>query len=456
MDWDKLFSSKRLGGFSKSPDSRPGKATEGRSEFQKDFDRVVFSTEFRRLQNKTQVVPLPENDFVHTRLTHSLEASCVGRSLGKIVGDRVIRSNETYFTELGVTASDFEAVVAAACLAHDIGNPPFGHSGEEAISEYFRSQKAVKFLDGLSEKQIADLQNFEGNAAGFRLLTYTSPSHSEINFGLGLTFATLGAFTKYPKESLPVLQESRNASEKKYGFFQSEQEVFKEIAAELGLLLKADGADYGWHRHPLAFLVEAADDICYSIVDLEDGYKLGRVGFRTTEDFLLAIIGKSFTKLESNYKKIIDEKEKIGFLRALAINKLIWQCADLFSENAAGILSGSFDSHMTDGIPATPTLVEIERLSVKDIYKAQPIIEIEIAGFEVLAGLLDVFLNAIFNTESKYFQMVCQLLPDKCFDKDRKVFTDRYLNIIAVIDFVAGLTDNSAIGLYKKIKGISL
>lgn len=452
MNWEKLFSNKRLGQTRR----KPAQTDDGRSEFQKDFDRVIFSTEFRRLQNKTQVVPLPENDFVHTRLTHSLEASCVGRSLGRLVGDRIIAKDKSLFNELQVTSADFEAVVAAACLAHDIGNPPFGHSGEDAISEYFRSKRAEPFLAGLTDKQIADLQNFEGNAAGFRLLTYTSPAFSQISVGMRLTYATLGAFSKYPKESLPALKISQKASEKKYGFFQSEKEIFAQVAEELELVPKGIAGVHAWHRHPLAFLVEAADDICYSIVDLEDGYKLGRINFKTTEALLTSLVGHEFSKFGDFYAKTLDLKEKISFLRSIAITSLVNQCAEVFLSQQAELLNGQFDIPLTDAIAATPTMHKISKLSVKKIYQARRIVEVEIAGFEVLADLLDTFLNAVFNLDSKKSNMVRQLIPDRYFNQDRQPFADKYQNIISITEFVSGLTDTSAIGLYKKFKGISL
>ncbi|MFQ5651509.1 MAG: dGTP triphosphohydrolase [bacterium] len=452
MDWAKLFSHHRLG--QTAPPMRRALKAEGRSDFQRDFDRVLFSSAFRRLQSKTQVVPLPENDFVHTRLTHSLEASCVGRSLGRIVGNRVIASQPDLFRDIGVTASDFESVVAAACLAHDIGNPPFGHSGEDAISEYFMSDKAAPFLRDLTLKQIADLQRFEGNAAGFRLLTHTSPTHSALNTGLGLTYATLGAFTKYPKESLPQLKDAPAASEKKFGFFQAEKQTFENIARELHLLPK-ETSEGMWHRHPLAFLVEAADDLCYTIIDFEDGFKLDLVPFAVAEALLIELI-EDFHKIEARHQKIFDRREKIGYLRANAINRLIWQSADLFTENLPDLLSGKFDSNLTGLLPAHKTLREIVALSFDKIYRSRPVVEIETAGFEVLAGLLDVFLNAVFKPGSKHSQLVAHLIPDKYLDKNRTPFADKYLSIINITEFVAGMTDTFAIDTYRKLKGISL
>ncbi len=399
---------------------------------------------------------MPENDFVHTRLTHSLETSCVGRSLGRIVGKRIIGLDPAIFMDIGVTASDFEAVVAAACLAHDIGNPPFGHSGEDAISEYFRSKAASGFLAGLSEKQVRDLQNFEGNAAGFRMLTHTSPSQSRLNTGLGLTYATLGAFTKYPKESSPEFPGSARASEKKFGFFQSERETFRTIAAELGLLDRGQGDNLIWCRHPLAFLVEAADDISYSIIDLEDGYKLERIAFKETEALLMALLEDDFSNAERSYRHILDEREKIGYLRARAINRLIWQAADVMMHRLEEMLRGQFDRHLMSEAPSKAALAEISKISVSRIYKSRPIVEIETAGFEVLAGLLDSFLKALFDDGSKHSMLLRELIPARYLDRDRQLFEDRYTNIMNIAELVAGMTDTFAIDTYRKIKGISL
>ncbi len=450
MTWEKLFSSKRLGYRSRKK-PRPG--SEGRSEFQRDFDRVIFSPAFRRLQNKTQVVPLPNNDFVHTRLTHSMEASCVGRSLGRIVGDRIIRDSPEQFKKLGVDATDFEAVVAAACLAHDIGNPPFGHSGEDAISDYFKSSQAQPFLHGLSDKQVADLQKFEGNAAGFRLLTYTSPADSEINMGMGLTFSTLGAFTKYPKASLPDMKNSDNASERKFGFFQSEKEVFRKITEELELLQKSKEA---WHRHPLAFVMEAADDICYSIIDFEDGFKLGRLPFETVEGLFKQIIDNDSDQFKQRFEQIHSKTEKIGFLRAITINKLVRETADVFTGHLQDIMGGEFDQHLIDLTPSGKIMAEISSISFECLYKAQDVVEIEIAGFEVLSGLLDTYLKAVFHENSKQYQLVHHIIPDEHLNAGRKPFPDNYSNIISIALLVASMTDTYAINTYRKIRGISL
>ncbi|MDX5348975.1 MAG: dNTP triphosphohydrolase, partial [Hymenobacteraceae bacterium] len=273
MEWQKLISKKR---FEAQEGSNYQTNESVRGEFQVDYDRIVFSTAFRRLQNKTQVMPMPESDFVHTRLTHSLETSVVGRSLGRNAGKAILEKHPELAQEKNLSDADFGDIVAAACLAHDIGNPPFGHSGEDAISAYFCSDAGNQFIKNLNDAQRADLTNFEGNAAGFRILTYTYPSQCDMPGGLRLTYTTLATFTKYPKESLPQLKGTPHTSEKKYGFFQSEKPRFQQIAQELGLLSKNSSQAF-YHRHQLSFLVEAADDICYRIVDFEDGLKLGLI-----------------------------------------------------------------------------------------------------------------------------------------------------------------------------------
>ncbi|MDP2303487.1 MAG: dNTP triphosphohydrolase [Ignavibacteria bacterium] len=442
MNWEQLLNAKRFG-----RENLPETTFDGRSEFQKDFDRIVFSTAFRRLQNKTQVVPLPETDFVHTRLTHSIESSCVGRSLGHLVGKRILNENPN----LKFSEYDFEAVVAAACLAHDIGNPPFGHTGEDAISEYFKSERAQKFIKDLNELQINDLQNFEGNAAGFRLLTYTFPSLSNYVGGLGLTYSTLGVFTKYPKSSLPVRKNSGNASEKKYGYFESDISSFDLIANALGL--KKKEFSNGYYRHPLSFLVEAADDICYRIVDLEDGYKLRFVEFNKVKTLLEALI---LTRKDENLDRlsnIYDENEQIAYLRSRAIGILIKEAADIFMDNAKDIMIANFDIPLLKKIKALNILSEIEELSVNNIYQSKPVLEIEAAGFEVLSGLLDAFLNALFQTESKYYKTIRKLIPKEYLLDES---ASAYLRIITITLYVSSMTDTYAIEIFKKIRGISL
>ncbi|MDE1171062.1 MAG: deoxyguanosinetriphosphate triphosphohydrolase [Verrucomicrobium sp.] len=429
MEWPRLLSAKRLG-KDKEPVYDPS-----RSPFQQDFDRIIFSTAFRRLQDKTQVFPLADNDFVHTRLTHSLETSCVGRSLGTAVGhalkDRIG----------SVHPSDIGAIVAAACLAHDIGNPPFGHSGEDAIRHWFQGwQEKASFL---TPAQKEDISRYEGNAQGFRLLTRLQMVIDK--GGLQLTHATLGAFTKYPGVSLP---ENKGPWSKKFGYFQAEAPFFDEIAANLGLL-KRDG---NWCRHPLVFLVEAADDLCYGLVDLEDGFRLNYVTHQETFDLLSATIGNP--KTTDNALKIEDKKNRIEFLRAKAISAVIDQVRDRFLEAEDEILTGTLTQALTKQIPAQSALKEIQNISSSQIYRARDVIEIEAAGFEVLGGLLNAFAAAALTppTDKKdHNTKLLQLVPKQFLDK-----ATPYEQLLSILDFVSGMTDSYAVGLYKKIKGISL
>ena len=445
MDWIKLLNDTRFG------TNKQTQEKVNRTTFQRDFDRVVFSSAFRRLQSKTQIFPLPKDDFIHTRLTHSLEASCVGRSLGSIVGAEVIRRNPEYFAQADITSETFAAIVASACLAHDIGNPPFGHSGEDAISSYFESDKASFFLEGLTEKQIGDLQNFEGNALGFRTLTHTLSAQHEVKGGLCLSCATLGAFTKYPKESLPKSDDESLASERKFGFFQSEKETFVKIANEMGMIKKDDSKGLAFHRHPLAFLVEAADDICYQIMDLEDGCKLKLVSFEKTFRLLIDVIGEDPAELKKVCKTLFDEREQIGYLRAKAINSLVNQCAAAFMENHDAVLDGSFDAHLVDCIKAKDAVKAVSDTAYSQIYSYRKVLEIEVAGYEILGGLLESFLSAVF-FDTRHDRQTRELIPKQYLDDS----LDKYDKIMNITQFISGMTDNFALDTFRAIKGIAL
>lgn len=451
MEWRHLFSSKRYG---KELDPGSG-ITPGRTEYQRDFDRIIFSSSFRRLQNKTQVVPLPESDYVRNRLTHSLETSCVGRSLGNIVGLRLMKERPDEFEDLDVRPEDFGSVVAAACLAHDLGNPPFGHAGEDVISEYFTKHRGRAYIKDLTDEEKADLQNFEGNAAGFRIMTYTFPSQSEHRGGLRLTYTTLAAFTKYPKASLPMLEDSKNAGEKKYGFFQAQREDFKTIAKGVGLQPAGNGSEYRWKRHPLAFLVEAADNICYHIIDIEDAAKMKIISFDEVESFLTGIFSLN-TADKHTYDRIYDEGERIGYLRSKVINQLVNEVADVFMKEERNILDGTFDRSLSTRIGSGEKLKTIKKFSVDRIYKSRQNLEIEAAGYEVISGLLDVFISSLLDSKSRYGKKMIELLPKQYLDRNQKPFDDMYLNMLNVTAFIAGMTDTYAINLYRTIKGLSL
>lgn len=449
MNWEKLLSRKRYEGQDKAKESEEY----ARGAFQRDYDRIVFSSAFRRLQNKTQVMPMPESDFVHTRLTHSLETSCVGRSLGRVVGQDILQKYAGLEQQSWVNEANFGDIVAAACLGHDIGNPPFGHSGEDAISAYFLSAAAQPFLQDLTAAQRADLQHFEGNAAGFRILTHTYAAQSNLPGGLSLTYTTLATFTKYPKESLPLIKGSGRTSEKKYGFFQSERDWFDRIARELGLLAKGEADQVFYHRHPLAFLVEAADDICYRIIDFEDGCKLGLIPQQKALELLKAMLEEPNRKSSLTF---YDWREQIGYYRALIINKLINETADIFKAHESDILRGQYDKPLISEVSGKAVLDEIKDLSIHAIYRNRPVLEIEAAGFEVLGGLLDLFLHAVFEPGSRRNQKMLDLIPDQYLGRDRQVPVDAYVRILHITDFISGLTDQAAISLFRKIKGISL
>jgi dGTPase len=448
LEWEKLLTDSRLG--EKSAPKQ--KVHDGRSEFQKDFDRLVFSPAFRRLQDKTQVFPLPESDFVHTRLTHSLEVSCVGRSLGNLVGETVVERNS--FLKNKFTKFHFGEIVAAACLAHDIGNPPFGHSGEDAIAEYFRSGNGQKFKSKIKdEKKWTDLIQYEGNAQGFRIITKLQ--NPKIKGGLQLTKSTLAAVTKYPRESLIKIKSKLllNKAYRKYGFFQAEKGLFKEVANATGLNSQKDEKAYWWSRHPLAFLVEAADDICYRVMDLEDGFRLGFVIFKDTEELLMPLINRQSLK---GYKEI-DEKDRIGYLRAIAISELVNELAKVFLDEEKNILNGIYENDLISEMRRAKSLKRIKEISIEKIYKSRSVVEREVAGYEVLGGLLDTFINAYNEAfEGKISaknKAVIELLPKRITEE---IPDDLYLRLLRIIDFVSGMTDSLAVSLFRKIKGISL
>lgn len=448
MEWEKLLTDSRLGEKSQ-PKS---KHQDGRSEFQKDFDRIVFSPAFRRLQDKTQVFPLPESDFVHTRLTHSLEVSCVGRSLGNLVGETIIKRNPLLNAQF--TKFHFGEIVAAACLAHDIGNPPFGHSGEDAIAEYFRSGNGQNFKSKIKdEKKWTDLIKYEGNAQGFRIITKLQ--NPKIKGGLNLTYSTLAAVTKYPRESLVGTKNKalQNKVYRKYGFFQAEKDLFGEVANATGLDGQKSEKNYWWCRHPLAFLVEAADDICYRVMDLEDGFRLGLISFKETEELLKPLVTIQSLK---NYRGK-DEKDRIGYLRAVAINELVNELGKVFLDEERNILSGKFQSDLISEIKRSKALMRIKDISFDKIYKSRSVVEREVAGYEVLGGLLDTFIHsyneAYIGKISAKHKSVFALLPGRITEE---IPDELYLRLLRIIDFVSGMTDSFAVSLFRKIKGISL
>jgi dGTPase len=442
MQWEKLLSLKRQGDTSKrlridQDDTRLG--------FEVDYDRIIFSSAFRGLQDKTQVIPLSKTDFVHTRLTHSLEVSVVGRSLGRLVGKKILEKYP-YLKEIhGYEANDFGAIVAAAALAHDIGNPPFGHSGEKAIGEYFAIGNGKKFKEFLSEKEWQDLVDFEGNANGFSVLTSSRPG---IEGSLRLTYAVLGAFMKYPKESFPK-KPTPHIYDKKYGFFQTDKTFFQEVAQELGLIPNKSGNDVGYMRHPLAYLVEAADDICYTIIDFEDGINLGLISEDYALEYFIKLVKDTIDTKKFN--QLTTKEDRISYLRALAIGNLIQDAVRLFIENEEKMLTGEFTTSLLEKSKYKAQIDDIIKISVKNIYQSKEVIEKELTGYAVINNLLDKFITAYNNqhqgNSSNYDRLLLKILPEKHnYEKD-----SLYERLLHICHFVSLLTDGKALLLSKNI-----
>ncbi|MFA7444591.1 MAG: dNTP triphosphohydrolase [Flavobacteriaceae bacterium] len=444
MQWERLLSLKKQG------DTKPRIRKEQdptRLGFEVDYDRIIFSPAFRTLQDKTQVIPLSKTDFVHTRLTHSLEVSVVGRSLGRSAGSFIL-DKYPHLKELGYQVNDFGAIVAAAALSHDIGNPPFGHSGEKAIGEYFLNGNGKIYKKELIDKEYQDLISFEGNANGLMVL---SSSMFGNEGGLRISYATLGAFMKYPKESLPIKPTNRIA-DKKYGFFQADKEFVKDVADNLGLIPNKTGNDIGFERHPLAYLVEAADDICYTIIDFEDGINLGWIDEEFALEYLIKLVKDSINS--SKYNELKTREDRISYLRALAIGRMINEVIEVFKENEDRILAGDFPYALTDKSRFKAQLDDIIKICVKKIYQSNEVTQKEITGYKVISVLLDTFTTAYNNDfegkASNYDKLVLRMLPEKYKAKETNSVYERLLQMC---HFVSLLTDGNALQIYHIIQG---
>lgn len=441
MNWKQLLSLKKHGdehirNRKDEKDSRVG--------FEVDYDRIIFSNAFRSLQDKTQVIPLSKTDFVHTRLTHSLEVSVVGRSLGRLVGEQVLDKHED-LKELGYTINDFGAIVAAACLAHDIGNPPFGHSGEKAIGDFFKNGLGEKYRLDLEPKQWQDLIDFEGNANGFNVLTTSRPGAEG---GLRISYATLGTFIKYPKESLPK-KPTLDVSDKKYGFFQSDKDAFLDVANELGLISK-NKEEIRYHRHPLAYVMEAADDICYTIIDFEDGINLGWIPEEHALEFLIKIVKNNINS--SKYAQLQTKAERVSYLRALAIGSLINDAVRVFMENEEAIMMGEFPFALTEKSAYVAQMKDIITISISNVYESKEVIQKEVIGYQVINTLLEKFTTAVnnqYNGQMTHFDdLILKMLPEQYHIETDSLY-ERLMN---VCKFVSMLTDGKALELYQSIK----
>ncbi len=439
MDWKHLLSITRYG----QEDRKQDKNKSVRSEFQRDYDRLIFSSPFRRMQNKTQVFPLPGSVFVHNRLTHSLEVASIGRSLGNMVSEKLLqKSSFSGIHEL----HEIGTIVATACLAHDMGNPPFGHSGEKAISSFFVKGEGNQIIENfkLTPQQKNDLTRFEGNANALRLLTHQFKGR---RFGgFSLTYTTLASLIKYPFPSV------NDFEKKKYGFFQTEHSTFSKIAGQLTLKKLGEGH---YARHPLVHLVEAADDISYLIMDLEDAQKLHIIDTPRAKELLLDFHSTHEKQsIDKILKEVTDANEQISYLRAITINKLAQAAADVFLKHHDKILEGTFEGSIIDRLEShlkNPMEV-LRNVGFREIYKHRKVVEIELAGFNILETLVKEFTLALQNPVSKYYENILKLVPEQFRTTDE----NPYERLRSIIDFISGMTDLYALEIYRTITGIEM
>ena len=436
MLWSQLITTIRFG-----QEDWHHPAHDSRSEFQRDFDRLIFSAPFRRMQNKTQVFPLPGSVFVHNRLTHSLEVSCVGRSLGHNVSIELTKRHPEYASEL----ESLESIVSAACLAHDMGNPPFGHSGEKAIDTYFSEGEGKRFRDILNDEQWADCIHFEGNANAFRILTHQFKGRRA--GGFVLTYPTIASVVKYPFTAL------RSPNKKgKFGFFSSDKASWLRIADKLGIPATADDV---YVRYPLVWLVEAADDICYQVMDIEDAHKLKILTFDEVKDLLLPFFtDERKQSIENTLERVTDRNEQVAYLRSCVVGTLVDACVQVFVNNEQQILEGSLTGSLmkhTDKRVAD-AYGHCSDVSVEKIYRAQEVLDIELAGYKIIYMLMEELIRAAFEPDKAYSRQLLQRIPQQ-YDIYAE---DPYLKLQAMTDYVSGMTDVYALDLYRKITGMSL
>lgn len=442
-NWSQLISPVRLG-LEHRNYSDPD---EIRTAFQRDYDRIIFSSPFRRLQNKTQVFPLPGSIFVHNRLTHSLEVASVGRSLGNLVALDLAKKGNT--TDSAIL-SEIGTIVSTACLAHDMGNPPFGHSGENAISNFFKKGNGKVLIDQLPKEQQSDFTCFDGNANAFRLLTHTFNGRRE--GGFGLTYSTLASVVKYPFES------DLAGNKQKFGFFQTEKLLYQKIAGQLRLKQLSE-SPLRYARHPLVFLVEAADDICYQVMDVEDAQKLKIISSADAEDLLMAFFDSAndsdtLQMIHENLVVVQDKNERVSYLRAMVIGKLVRECARIFLDRMDLLLNGEESPSLLKLLEGSSmhAMEAIRKISVSRIYKDPAVIQIEIAGYKILGTLLEEFTPAILDPRDPLSEKLLSIIPQQYHLQSENL----YDQLQTIVDFVSGMTDLYALDLYRKITGINL
>lgn len=460
MNWSDCFSEKRFGIAYSDADIR--------TEYERDWDRLIFSSPFRRLQNKTQVFPLPEEVFVHNRLTHSLEVASVGRSLGKIVGKQLMELSEVVDNEKArkFYRNNLKNVISSACLAHDLGNPAFGHSGEEAISKYFKKRDTekdvdVEFKNQFSQEEWNDLITFEGNANALRILTQNQKGR--FDGGFRLTYSTLGAILKYPCESKASEGKKGRKHRKKYGYFKADEKTFLDVCNELQMYREDNKEGYiTYKRHPFVYLVEAADDICYNIIDFEDAHRLGILDFEIVTDIFFEIIASSPKEKIDEVKQravnlSVDKNECIAYLRAKCINTLIYKCADIFMSKKDLIIKGEYDNTLIEDIPELKEVFsKLSAINYKYIYNHRRVVELEIAGFRIMSSLVEDFVTSALIPQAlreKEHSKILELLPTQFhFDES----DTPYLKVMRILDFISGMTDLFALKMYRKLRGIEI
>lgn len=441
MNWPQLISNCRLGQEHRNPERH-----DDRTEFKRDYDRLIFSAPFRRLQNKTQVFPLPGSIFVHNRLTHSLEVASVGMSLGNDITRYLCSKNSDFSNTL---IPEIGQIVATACLAHDLGNPPFGHSGEKAIQTFFTEGKGAYLQDHVSPEFWSDITSFDGNANAFRLLTHSFKGRRK--GGFAMTYSTLASIVKYPFPSY-------SSTKKKFGFFATERTHYEALATQLGIpQLSTETGQERWARYPLVYLVEAADDICYEIMDLEDAYKLKILTFEETMEMMLSFFDeteKNRIRGRINDEQLTDPNEKIQYLRACVIGKLENECAHTFIKHEGEILSGTFQGSLIDQIAPLQhnAYLHCTKISRARIYRSQPVLDVELSGYRIMATLMELMVEAIEHPERYYSQQLIGRVSSQ-YDIESP---DLETRLMAVIDYISGMTDVYALDVYQKICGISL
>lgn len=420
----------------------------GRSPFHKDHDRIIFSGAFRRLGRKTQVHPLTENDHIHTRLSHSLEVGCVGRSLGMMIAERLASEMPAW-----ITPADVGVIVQTACLAHDIGNPPFGHAGEYAIRDWFRTaQREMPHLfDALTPLEMRDLLTYEGNAQGFR--TVTQLEYNQFNGGMRLSAAALGALLKYPW-TVDYAQAGG-----KFGAYQSEVDLLKKVAETVGLRQRDEGK---WCRHPLAYLVEAADDICYALLDLEDGLEMGILSFDEVAEVLLQIAGPTADDtfrehLEGLKHAGVSQRRRIAMVRGVAMERAVSDVADIFVEHAPRLLAGNVEGDLLDAchLHLREGVKRAKALARERIFQNARKAKLEIGAYTTLGILLEAFIGAAheLHTSSEELSFRHQRVLSLIGENTPHPQWSLYDSYRRMLDFIGGMTDHFAVDLAQEMGG---